>query len=88
MKRTNIVVAVIAAAVLLLTAGSAQTGSGEGVPGRWQLFAGEHWANAGKGSLEQKEILRIDTVTGETSVWRTGLDANGVYFNKWTPIGK
>jgi hypothetical protein len=84
MNRFNIAIALIAS-IILLTVGHAQTGA-QGLPGRWQLFTGEHWAGSGKSTVEEKEILRIDTQTGDTSVWRTGIDASGKYFNTWTPI--
>ncbi len=75
----------------LLAVGSAQTAkppSSVGPVGRYQLLFGEHEvANLHNNSfVTQKGIFRIDTVTGATSAYSEHVDADGKYFNEWTPI--
>lgn len=95
MKRVNIVIAVVAVAILLAI-GSAQTNKIAPEPdkpsslvGRYQLVSGEHEIiNQGGGSsLTEKAIFRIDTVTGATSYYVNALSGNSKpYIDEWRII--
>lgn len=90
MNRTNLVIALIAA-FLLLIAGSAQTDLSRqqgATVGRYQLLAVEHLLmvpGMSTGGQSVKEVLRIDTATGATDVWRESVD-RGQLVNAWSPI--
>lgn len=84
MNRTSVVVVVIAVAALLAV-GNAQTANPPQEPtGRYQLVSLQHQVVSTTIRTEQ-DVLRIDTATGETSVWRTAL-GNGTLVSKWEPI--
>ncbi|HVW08797.1 MAG TPA: hypothetical protein VHC90_09450 [Bryobacteraceae bacterium] len=82
MNRTNIVVGAIAVLALLI-AGSAQTVSPQQSIGRYQVFSLQHTAGS---TSTRTDTLRIDTLTGETSVWVNGVGNNGTLINTWAPI--
>jgi type II secretory pathway pseudopilin PulG len=91
------VVSVLLVAAAIVAIGSAQTnrpraieqvssGSCQNALMRYQLFAGEHIiAGSGDGIPTVKDILRIDTLTGETSEWVDG-SRNGQIVSFWRPI--
>ena len=95
MNRTNIVLAIIAVAALLVTL-SAQTNrttpSAAGQTGRYQLLNGEYNVVTTDGSnLILKRVFRIDTVTGETSFYSVVLpDPPKIpkYISEWNPISE
>lgn len=93
MNRNNIFFAVLAASLILVIAG-AQTDKTEQTKvtvGRYQLQVVEHvvaistGASAG-GTVTTKDVLRFDTATGVTDVWRSGVDRSGQLVNAWSPI--
>jgi hypothetical protein len=86
MNRINVAIAIIAAAVLLVV-GNAQTAN-QGQVGRYQLVAGEHAIAGQQTTITQKAILKIDTTTGETSVWAVVEDKDGTLRSSWSPTGK
>jgi hypothetical protein len=83
-NKINLAIIVIAAAALLAV-GNAQTGN-QGPIGRYQLVAGEHEAAGSQSTATVKAILRIDTVTGQTSVWTTTVQDNGTVDSFWSTI--
>jgi hypothetical protein len=97
MNKANIVILVIAAAVLLAV-GSAQTAAVSEPVGRYQLLSGESVISGvprgTSGPDRQPQVLRIDTVTGKTSVWVKSSDASlakppdykYTSYNYWLPI--
>jgi hypothetical protein len=55
--------------------------------GRYQLLYGEHESISGSGTKEtSKVILRIDTVTGETSEYTSGQGPSGGLQDFWYHI--
>ena len=90
MNRANVLIAAIALAALFV-AGRAQTQTQPAGPiGRYQLQVVEHavtvsTASSGA-SVTVRDVLRVDTATGETDVWRNGVDRTGQAFNTWSPI--
>lgn len=93
MNRTNTVIIVIAAAVLLAV-GNAQTkpaGPTQAAPipcsgtGRYQLFTGEHLVFSDGIATMQKAIMRIDTETGQAYYW-VDSQKDGKLLTFWHPI--
>ena len=91
MNRTKIVIAVIAVAVLLAV-GNAQTDKPQqpvGPVGRYQIHLVDHTvtvATASSGGSVVRDVLRVDTTTGEADVWRNGVSRDGQQFSAWSPI--
>ncbi len=86
MNKSNIIVAVVAITVLLVI-GSAQTSrTVTGTVGRFQLLSGEHVVSGKTTTFDQKDVFRIDTLTGETSFFTTGYDRDGKVYTEWAPI--
>ena len=86
MNRTNIAI-VIATVAALLAIGNAQTRpQASGPVGRYQLLTGEHAMTGKTTSYDQKDVFRIDTVTGETSFYTAGYDRDGKVYSEWLPI--
>jgi hypothetical protein len=88
MNRTTVITAALSTAVLL-AAMSAQTNkprvSACADSGRYQLFTGEHLIGGEGTATTAKDILKIDTLTGETSQWVNG-SKNGSAISFWAPI--
>ena len=84
MNRINIAVVVVIAIALLAIA-NAQTGP-QGQVGRYQLFSGDHLVGTSKGAFTQKDIMRLDTQTGDTYVWVDSTDSSGRLTSAWAVI--
>jgi hypothetical protein len=87
MNKSNVAVVVIAIA-FLLAVGNAQTTRTQagGSVGRYQLLAGEHVVSGRSASFDNKDIFRIDTETGATSIFASGTDRDGKAYSEWLPI--
>ena len=85
MNKVNVAIVVIATAALLAV-GNAQTAN-QGPVCSYQLVAGEHAIAGQQTTITQKAILKIDTITGETSVWAVVEDKDGSLRSSWSPLG-
>ncbi len=76
----------LATAIAWLMLANAQTGrpTSSGPVGRYQPLSGEHVAAGVPATI--KDILRIDSVTGETSIYMAGRDKSGHFSAFWLPI--
>jgi hypothetical protein len=53
---------------------------------RYQLLAAEHLVDEDKAGHNQKDLFRIDTITGKTWVYVTGNNVRGELKDIWSPI--
>ena len=72
---------------IIAWAQSAKSTYGVTENGRFQLLQGPCTEPTSKGSFDEYRIFRIDTQTGDTWVFLTGLDGNGKLVNCWLRIG-
>jgi hypothetical protein len=85
MNKSILGFAIAIALAIAAIAQSPASDSGNSV-GRYQLLSGEHEFISLSGSVKEKVILRLDTVTGKTSEWIQGKQADGSSGNLWSPI--
>ena len=89
MNRLNAVVVVITLAILIALANAQQAGKSPTstltASGRFQLLAGEFDATTNN-RTQLKGIFRIDTATGQTSVYRCCTKVGDVYEDYWHRI--
>ena len=80
--------------ILLIAAGALVATSQEkdsrpvvvkGYSGRYQLFQGTFFENRGKG-FERTTIFKVDTITGDSWIYRAGLNSKGDYYSRWEAI--
>ncbi|MGD1071715.1 MAG: hypothetical protein ABSB15_16400 [Bryobacteraceae bacterium] len=90
MTKTNLAIGITVIVALLAIGVARMTAQGQpadGAVGRYQLFTAEHAITSPKGTYTGKDILRIDTATGQTSAWVNGQDASGKLVSALLPIG-
>jgi hypothetical protein len=91
MNRMNVLIAAIGLAALFAI-GHAQTEKTQPDPiGRYQLQVVEHDVSVSRGassagSVTVKDVVRLDTATGQSDAWRSGIDPAGQPFSDWSPI--
>ena len=97
-KRSLAVLATVIVILLAaLVAADRRAESSDGRVGRFEIAVGCHVASIGKGSIEKDDIrvqscamIKIDTVTGQTWVYRERINTQSVVTNEydawWEPI--
>ncbi|NCC51036.1 MAG: hypothetical protein EOM20_07440 [Spartobacteria bacterium] len=57
----------------------------KGYSGRYQLFQGTFFENRGKG-VDRMAVFKIDSITGDTWIYREGIDTKGDFYSRWSLI--
>jgi hypothetical protein len=89
MKKVHVAI-VIATVLVLLTFGNAQTTrsaplANGGAVGRFQIVVAEHQVLTNEPVIA-KSVFRIDTVTGQTSVYSCCTGTKGGFDERWRPV--
>jgi hypothetical protein len=88
MNNNNLIIAAIAAAVILAIAKAQAPTPAPGPFGRYQLLSGQHHVVAQSTEYTEPVFLRIDTVTGETSEYESGINKAGKAYEYWLQIAE
>jgi hypothetical protein len=57
----------------------------KGYAGRYQLFHGSFYERRDK-VYERTGVFKIDTITGDSWIYREGLDSRGEFYSRWVEI--
>lgn len=79
-----IVSALVFGALVFVVRGQEQTPASP--VGHFQLVSGDYVALSGNASIPEKDLFRIDTITGKTWKFATGIGSDRKVYQIWTEV--